>query len=75
MKIDKETFEFQMRLIRAEMKVESLTEENERLKGYNESNGRQIKYLQERTETDAVEIRSLSEYISRFIKTIDRVAI
>lgn len=68
MKLDKETFDFQMRLIRAEMKVESLTEENERLKGWNESNNQQITYLRERTEADAVEMRSLNEYINRFIK-------
>jgi len=46
MKIDKETFDFQMRLIRAEIDRDSLKEENERLKGWNESKQRQLTYLQ-----------------------------
>jgi predicted RNase H-like nuclease (RuvC/YqgF family) len=67
MKIDAETFDFQMRLIRAEMKVESLTEQNQMLVGRCESNDNHIKYLRDRCEEAEVEIRSLKAYIKRFI--------
>lgn len=68
MKIDKETFDFQMRLIRAEIDRDSFKEENERLRGQCDVNGAHIKYLQERCTELENSIRAEREYINRFIK-------
>lgn len=68
MKIDKETFEFQMRLVKAELKNETLAENNEHLKRSLEVSQAAQKQYFEQTQIMHEEIRALNKYIDRFIK-------
>lgn len=67
MKIDRETFDFQLRLIKAEVKNEHLTEELEYLKGQNQSNINHNNYLIEQLKDYQQEVKSLNAYIKRFL--------
>ena len=72
MKIDRETFEFQMRLVKAEIKIESLTEENQRLKDFANVNRRHIDSLIESEQCLRDELKSANTYIERFVNNPPR---
>jgi len=65
-KIDKNTLDFQMRLIKAELKLEKAEEKVQRLQNQTDSQNSHIKYLIESNEQLNIERKALQRMLDQF---------